>query len=186
MRELLIAPAQYGELAAALPGVATNLLAERLRALEAAGVVERRLDVGTKRVVYALSSWGMQLREAVEAIIRWSTPLMTVGRGGDTFQAQWLVIAMQALLRDVTSDSPVEVGFDIDGTVIAVQLDRDGALVDAHPRHRPETVFRAEPQVILALAAGVLTVAQALHGRELRGDPSALTAVFGGVHRAPS
>ncbi len=31
VRELLVGPARYSELAAALPGIASNLLAERLR-----------------------------------------------------------------------------------------------------------------------------------------------------------
>ena len=34
---------RYGELAAALGGIATNLLADRLRSLESSGVIERRL-----------------------------------------------------------------------------------------------------------------------------------------------
>ena len=41
VRELLIRPARYSDLLGALPGVATNLLAQRLRDLETGGVIER-------------------------------------------------------------------------------------------------------------------------------------------------
>src|ERR671932_558804 len=71
VRQLLIAPARYGELLSGLPGVATNLLAERLRQLEAAGVLERRLASEGNSVVYALTPWAPQLREPIEGLIRW-------------------------------------------------------------------------------------------------------------------
>jgi DNA-binding HxlR family transcriptional regulator len=98
VRQLLVAPACYRELLDGLPGVATNLLADRLRDLETAGVVERRLAEGENAIVYALTPWGAELREPVEGLIRWSTPLMTRGPGGDRFRAEWLVLALSALL----------------------------------------------------------------------------------------
>ena len=41
MQELLKRPSRYSELARRLPGIGTNVLADRLRKLEAAGVAER-------------------------------------------------------------------------------------------------------------------------------------------------
>src|SRR5687768_14679131 len=83
VRQLLIGAARYGELLDGLPGLATNLLAERLRDLETAGVVERRLADEGNAIAYALTPWGAELREPVDALIRWSTPLMVRGPGGD-------------------------------------------------------------------------------------------------------
>lgn len=68
VRELLPGPMRYGELGASLGGIATNLLADRLRSLESRGVIERR-PVPTGGVVYALTPRGGELREAVEALI---------------------------------------------------------------------------------------------------------------------
>ena len=70
---------RYGELVASLGGIATNLLADRLRSLESAGVIERQPGQ-TSGVVYALTPWGNELRDAVEALIRWSTPLMAAAK----------------------------------------------------------------------------------------------------------
>lgn len=98
VRQLLIGPARYRELLDGLGGVATNLLADRLRDLETAGVVERRLAEEGNAIVYALTPWGAELREPVEGLIRWSTPLMARGSGGDRFQAEWLVVGLRALL----------------------------------------------------------------------------------------
>ena len=44
VRELLEGPRRFGELLEGLPGIATNLLTERLRSLEEAGVLARRPD----------------------------------------------------------------------------------------------------------------------------------------------
>jgi DNA-binding HxlR family transcriptional regulator len=59
LRELLGGPRRYGDLRAELPGIATNLLAERLRGLEQAGLVDRsELPPPIARTVYALSELG--------------------------------------------------------------------------------------------------------------------------------
>src|SRR5919108_6323958 len=41
VRELLLGPKRYGDLLAAATGIGTNLLAERLREMEAGGLVEK-------------------------------------------------------------------------------------------------------------------------------------------------
>src|SRR3989442_9660776 len=109
VRELLPGQMRYGELLASLGGIATNLLAARLRSLESSGVIERRLGQSSG-VVYALTPWGSQLREAIEALIRWSTPLMASGRGGDAWQPPRLAVALKALPRRRTAKPPAERG----------------------------------------------------------------------------
>src|SRR6266571_7030427 len=81
VRQLLVGPARYGQLLDGLPGVATNLLADRLRDLETAGVIKRQLADQGNAIVYALTPWGAELREPIEGLIRWSTPLSAPFRG---------------------------------------------------------------------------------------------------------
>jgi DNA-binding HxlR family transcriptional regulator len=72
VRELLAAPRRYGQLLEALPGIGTNLLANRLRDLEAAGVVARILaPTPQSAVVYELTERGRALRPAVDALHAW-------------------------------------------------------------------------------------------------------------------
>lgn len=85
VRELLGGPKGYNQLLAGLPGIATNLLADRLRSLDEAGVVQR-IDDGR----YELTAWGDGLREAIYALGRWAGPLMARPRGDDHFQLPWL------------------------------------------------------------------------------------------------
>lgn len=176
VRELLPGPMRYTELRTSLARIATNLLAERLRALEANGIVERRLeDAG---VVYALTPWGAGLREPMEALGRWGVPLLMTGRNDDAFQPRWLALALPALLRGVTATPPVELGLETDGLLMVLRVDGDGPGVTVRRDPRPDTVLTAEPEVVVGLAAGGLTVDQALAAGDLRGDRRVLDAVF--------
>jgi DNA-binding HxlR family transcriptional regulator len=59
LRELIGGPRRYGDLRATLPGIATNLLADRLRELEVARLVDRdELPPPVARTVYTLSEIG--------------------------------------------------------------------------------------------------------------------------------
>jgi len=178
IRELLIRPARYGELLDSLPGVPTNLLADRLRRLEAAGVVERRYDAEVEGVVYGLTAWGLELREAVEALVRWSSPLMLQGRGKDTFRRQWLVIALRALLRGRSSPKPVTVGLEVEGASIAVSLDRSGVDVTEAADRLPAATLRGEPSELLRLAAGLVPVDSVIDSGNLYGSRDIFASVF--------
>src|SRR5438270_9809365 len=72
VRELLVGPLRFTDLHAALEGIPRNLLADRLRALEAHGVVVRReLPPPAARTVYGLTDAGRALLPVVGAVARW-------------------------------------------------------------------------------------------------------------------
>ena len=71
VQELLKRSSRYSELARRLPGISTTVLADRLRTLEAAGVVERRTGSPGEGIVYALTERGLALGDALEALRRW-------------------------------------------------------------------------------------------------------------------
>ena len=170
VRELLDGPARYNKLLEGLPGIATNLLADRLRQLEEAGVVERSLDTGSNSVAYSLTPWGAELRGVVTALVTWSKPLMVSGPQGDTFQPHWLSVALGSLLDNKHTDLPKTVGLEVEDTFVTVRTDRSGVTVALGDHAQPETVLRAEPMVILGLASGMLTVDQAIAAGDFRGD----------------
>ncbi|MEV0405403.1 helix-turn-helix domain-containing protein [Actinoallomurus sp. NPDC050550] len=179
VRQLLIAPARYRELLDGLPGVATNLLADRLRDLETAGVVERRLADEGNAIVYALTLWGAELREPVDGLIRWSTPLMARGPGGDRFRADWLVLALSALLADkAAARRSSTVGIAVDGRLLQVRVTRSGVDVSPHDGRDLDAVVRADASIVLGLAAGALTLDDTLELVDIEGDEAAVRALF--------
>ncbi|GIL36999.1 helix-turn-helix domain-containing protein [Phycicoccus sp. DTK01] len=70
VERLLEGPQRYGDLRRDL-GVPTNMLATRLRELEAAGVL-RRLPLHHNTRAYALTDRGLALRGAIEELARWA------------------------------------------------------------------------------------------------------------------
>ncbi|MFD2474930.1 winged helix-turn-helix transcriptional regulator [Amycolatopsis silviterrae] len=181
VRQLLIAPARYRDLIDGLPGIATNLLADRLRDLETAGVVERRLAGAGSAVEYALTPWGAELREPVESLIRWSTPLMVRGSEGDSFRPEWLALAVPVLLdARIKTRRAATVGLEIGGPLFQLRATRSGVEVGPHDGRDLDATVRAEPACVLGLAAGALALddARALGLIEIDGDESVVRAVF--------
>lgn len=179
VRQLLVAPARYRELRDGLPGIATNLLTDRLRELESAGVVERRLAEDGNAITYALTEWGTQLREPIEGLIRWSTPLMIRGAQGDEFRIEWLLVALPALFTGRASTRSATVAIDVGGDVLTVRANRSGVAVSL-PNGRPfDAVLRTEAQIVLGLATGLLTLDDVAAQVDIDGDRAAVETVFG-------
>jgi DNA-binding HxlR family transcriptional regulator len=74
VRELLLGPKRFTDLRAGLPNLSPDVLAERLRDLERAGVVARRtLPAPAASQVYELTDWGHELEPVVLGLGRWGS-----------------------------------------------------------------------------------------------------------------
>ena len=74
VRELILGPKRFTDLRVGLPQLSADVLAERLRDLEVAGVVQRRkLPPPAGSRVYELTAWGQELEPVVLAIGRWGS-----------------------------------------------------------------------------------------------------------------
>ena len=69
VRDLLVGPRRYGELAAGLPRIPSNILAARLKELQAAGVI--RQVPRSRVIVYELTPYGRELEPVVLAFGAW-------------------------------------------------------------------------------------------------------------------
>src|SRR5271155_445348 len=78
VRELLLrGDLRYTDLRQGLPGIATNLLADRLRELERLGVVEREeAPPPIAATVYRLTSHGQRLGPVLLELGRWGSGLL--------------------------------------------------------------------------------------------------------------
>lgn len=109
IRDLLIGPRRYKDLLASLKGIGTNLLAARLRDLEAVEIIARvALGVGSGVEkgpasglghAYALTERGRALEPTVLALIRWG--LVHGPEYQDTFhhRDEWDLVALKALFQ---------------------------------------------------------------------------------------
>jgi len=69
IRDLLVGPRRYGELAAGLPRIPSNILAARLKELQAAGIIRRVPHL--RVIVYELTKYGRELEPVVLALGAW-------------------------------------------------------------------------------------------------------------------
>src|ERR1700736_2142028 len=107
VRELLLqGPCRYTDLRNGLPGIATNLLADRLRELEAAGILAREhAGPPIATTLFGLTPRGEELKDALYALGLWGIPLMAEGpAAGDGFRDLWMTLPGDLFLRDRTPD----------------------------------------------------------------------------------
>lgn len=65
-------PMRFGELGRAVPGLSDRLLSQRLRELEAEGLIEREVEAGTPvRVTYSLTAAGQDLGPSIRELKAW-------------------------------------------------------------------------------------------------------------------
>ncbi|MCW4386164.1 helix-turn-helix transcriptional regulator [Salinibacterium sp. SYSU T00001] len=73
LRELMLAPKRFNELAEGVRGVTPAVLTSRLRELETAGLIDRAtLPAPARATAYQVSAWGQQLRPVFESLGRWA------------------------------------------------------------------------------------------------------------------
>src|SRR5260370_24599353 len=102
VRELLLrGPSRYTDLLHGLPGIATNLLADRLRELELAGVLSRQdAPPPVATTLFALTPRGGELAPVVDELGRWGAPLMAEPPRGEAFRSHRLAFPGALFLAD--------------------------------------------------------------------------------------
>ncbi|HWF57316.1 MAG TPA: helix-turn-helix domain-containing protein [Candidatus Dormibacteraeota bacterium] len=181
VRELmLLGPCRYTDLLHGLPGIATNLLAARLRELEEAGVVWREAappPVAT--TLFHLTERGEALRPVVRELGHWGAPLLAQATEDDVFHTYWMTLPLDLYYIDTnprgapitievrTGDEPMVIE-TVDGKVTA----RRGTVSD------PDAVLVGPPRLVIGVLSGRIELAEArAQGLQLRGDAGALRRV---------
>src|SRR5215208_2398809 len=104
VRELLLGPKRFTDLRAGLPHVSTDILAQRLRELEASGLVRRgKLPPPAGSRIYELTARGAALEPAVLALGRWGS-VAPFPPGEAEIGADALAIALKTLFAPSATD----------------------------------------------------------------------------------
>ncbi|MEX2524136.1 MAG: helix-turn-helix domain-containing protein [Gammaproteobacteria bacterium] len=93
VRELLVSPRRYSELLENLAGIGTNLLASRLRTLEAQGII------GKSGHLYSLTEFGRRLEPVVHELVRFGLALGIDDDAENLTRPEWDIVALRALYR---------------------------------------------------------------------------------------
>jgi DNA-binding HxlR family transcriptional regulator len=181
VRELALrGPCRYTDLRNGLPGIASNLLSERLRDLEHAGVIVREdAPPPIATTLFRLTPRGEELRPVLDGLVRWGIPLMVEQKPDDAVRSQWLTWAAEMMLADRRPDAPsVTLALQTGDQPITIELS-DGA-VRAHlgSTDRPDATLAGPPRPIMGLLLGLLELDDAKAvGVSFEGDPAVLERI---------
>jgi DNA-binding HxlR family transcriptional regulator len=133
VRELLKGPRRYTDLAGALPRIGTNVLAARLKDLEACGIVDkRRLPPPTPAQVYELTPYGLALKPVMRELALWGIRSLPAPQNDDALAPGWLPGALDTVFAPVAPDGSFEfrIGEEVASLVNGVALDGPAEVPD--------------------------------------------------------
>lgn len=182
VRELLLRGAcRYTDLRNGLPGIATNLLAERLRDLEEAGIVSRNdAPPPIATALFHLTGRGEALAPVLHELFRWGIPYMVDGPDPqDEFRSQWLSWPAELFLIDSEPERP-PIAIELHAGPEPVVLETTGGEVHARlgRADHADAALTGPPHLILGVLSGQLDLPAAQDlGLQYDGDPDALKRV---------
>jgi len=146
IRELTRGPMRYTDLVDHLPGIGTNILAARLRDLEAGGVIARRqLPPPAASRVYELTEYGQALKPVLRELGLWGARSLGPPTHEDELFPGWLANVIDTMLSPVAPPGRFE--FRV-GNEVASLVDgeaREGSIED------PDVVVEGEPEGVYHL-----------------------------------
>jgi len=165
VRELMIRDCcRYTDLRNGLPGIATNLLTERLKDLEKAGLLTREAappPVAT--TLFRLTMRGKELEPVISALGRWGAPLLADRARKEAFCDHWVILPLRLYVRDKSPcERPVRIGLRAGEELATLETVGDGSVrVQAGKAAPPDANIEGTPQQILALLTGTMSLAGA-------------------------
>jgi DNA-binding HxlR family transcriptional regulator len=169
VRELLLGPKRFTDLRRGLPHASPNILSDRLRELEQAGVVDRRkLAPPAASQVYELTDWGRELEPVVTQLGAWGarSPLPPEHReiGPDS-----IVLALRSLFdRDAAGDLEATYQLGLDGEPFMVKLAGGELDLARGEVSEPALAIETDASTLAALLTRQLPLAEALESGAAR------------------
>ena len=173
VRDLLVRDQRFGDLKRGLPRIPTNVLTNRLKTLEEAGVVERKLLTSPRNtVVYSLSEFGRDLEDIVLALGRWGAKLLGEADLDEIVTPESLVMALRSTYRpEAVGQTSASYELHVGDVVLHAIIDQGKLSVEPGEYRGAALTITAGP-AIRAVMAGELTPAEAVESGAvaLKGD----------------
>ncbi|HEX6510383.1 MAG TPA: helix-turn-helix domain-containing protein [Chloroflexota bacterium] len=189
VRELLaFGPARYTDLLHGLPGIATNLLADRLAMLEAEGIIYREEappPIATSLI--HLTERGKALTPLMQELGHWGETLLAE-YDDDEFRTHWLVLPVRRYLEDHSPDRPpITIELRTGDRPLVIEVGSGEIRTTLARVSQPDAVLGGPPDLIVGVLLGRLSLEEARErGLEYEGDPETLRRVQPGPTEAAS
>lgn len=167
VRELLDGPAHYRDLRNGVPGIPTDVLAERLRSLEHAGLISRRPDPGDgRRHLYQLTPTGRQLEPVLIALARFGFNQLSRQRDEAPFRLAWLGLALRATFIAERMSSDLVIRFTHENEAAQFRLTPDGVFRD--DESQPEVTADGSPHALFTAIGSPRLLPELMERGQLR------------------
>ncbi|MFA5988348.1 MAG: winged helix-turn-helix transcriptional regulator [Sphingomonas sp.] len=155
VRELLFGGRRFNELRHGLPGISANVLTQRLEALEASRVVQRRkLPLAGGAHQYELTAWGQEAESVILALGRWGAQSIAHDPALPLSAASLMLRLRAALLPERLGQSAACIGFDIDGELFTARLGSGAMAVKRGCADNPDLLLCASAATLAGLFRG--------------------------------
>lgn len=166
VRDLLAGPKRFRELQEGLPGIPTNVLTARLRELEDADIVSRRIL--PRGVGYDLTAYGRELEDPLVRLGLWGAKKLET-REDSFFSMHSLALGLRGAFRpDKAQSRDGDYELRIDGQTLHVSVIDNRASFASDSNTEPDVVMETDPDGIYQLLTGMLTLAQAVAAGRVR------------------
>ena len=171
VRELLLGPKRFTDLREGLPHLSADVLSQRLRELEASGVVRRaKLPPPAGSHVYELTDWGRELEPVVLALGRWGSRA-PFPDGDMPLGAEALMIALKTVFDPARSDGlETTIGIGLGEHRFRATIAGSRLEIARGDAHNAAATIRADPTSLAAVLWHGARLARS--GVELSGDRS--------------
>jgi len=178
VRDLVLGPKRFTDLHRGLRRIPTNILSARLKELEAAGVIRRRLlPRPAAGVAYELTEYGQELEDVVLRLGLWGAKSLRDPLPVDIVTTDSLILALRATFQPEAARE-LRAGFELRvGEIVVHARVEHGALEAGEgPLAEPDLVIETGP-AIRALLCGELSPGDAVESGSVHvaGDPDLLT-----------
>lgn len=149
VRDLMLGPKRFTELQRGLDGLAPNLLAARLKEMEALGLIGRAESPDARGEAYALTQAGRELEPALHALGQWGFRFLAKPAPGDRKELAWALFALKRRYRG--TDRPLRAEFRCEGRVFQYRLDGADADLGEGAHGLPDLIMQGEGDAFRAL-----------------------------------
>ena len=167
VRELLLGPKRFSRPRACVPGASPDVLANRLRELQEAGVVgQRKLPPPAGSQVYELTDWGAELEPVVTLLGRWGSRSPSLPHDAHS-SIDSLLLSLRSLF-----DPQAALGLNatitlrVEGRPFHVEITDNELRLAAGEAHQPAATLETDRHALAALLHGGRRLDDALHAGE--------------------
>ena len=173
VRDLLLGPKRYKDLLDGLPGMGTNILAARLKELEQATIIRRRvLPPPAGSTVYELTAYGRELEDILTTLARWGAKSLGPRQPEQVLRPVTLVLGLRERFKSEAArhlQAVYELRFEND-EIYTIRI-ANGSLESSYgSAGNPDLVVTVDAETFLQLQEKRLLPQEAIASRKIQLD----------------